>query len=92
VAVNSETALLAGERTAIALVVVGGRPRYGERALMEAFGAPSIPLWVDGAERALDLETGRRAASLVKRHPALRCVPWLKDIRFDMDCVLGGDR
>jgi hypothetical protein len=93
VAFSSEAALLEGDRRAIALVMVHGRPRYGEPGLMEASGVPLLRLCVDGAPRAMDLALGRRAAALVRKHPALRRVPWLSDVRFDDgDSTLGGDR
>jgi len=94
VAVSSRSALLDGDRRAIALVLVGGRPRYGERRLLEAAGVEACRVRVDGVERALDAATGRRASSLVRSHPALRGVPWLRDVSFDDDeeCPLGGNQ
>jgi cytosine/adenosine deaminase-related metal-dependent hydrolase len=55
--------LLRGERNAIALMVVGGRPLYGDVALMEAAGVPCSRVIVDGAERGLrtDLASPLRA-------------------------------
>jgi cytosine/adenosine deaminase-related metal-dependent hydrolase len=81
-AVGSREALLAGDRRAVALVVVGGRRVYGEPALMEGMGVTAMPLIVDGAERRIEPELGRRAAGILKRHPALRRVPWLTDVVF----------
>jgi cytosine/adenosine deaminase-related metal-dependent hydrolase len=82
VVVTSREALLAGDRRAVALVVVRGRRLYGEPHLMEGGGAAPMPLTVEGAERRIEPELGRRWAGIMKRHPALRHVPWLADVRF----------
>jgi hypothetical protein len=93
VAFTSEDAVLAGDRRAIALVVVDGRALYGEPGLLQATGAPTTRLCVDGVPRAIDVALGRRAGTLLRKHPALRRVPWLSDVRFDdADSTLGGDR
>lgn len=93
VAFTSEDAVLEGDRRAISLVVVDGRPLYGEPGLMEAAGVRTLRLCVDGAARAIDLPLGRRARALVRKHPALHRVPWLSDVRFDdADTTLGGNR
>jgi cytosine/adenosine deaminase-related metal-dependent hydrolase len=80
--VSSREALLAGRRSAVALVLVGGRPLYGEPGLMMTAQPNAAPLRVEGAERSLEPEIGRRAAGIFKRHPTLRRVPWLADVRF----------
>jgi cytosine/adenosine deaminase-related metal-dependent hydrolase len=93
VAFTSEAALLDGDRRAIALVVVDGRPLYGEPGLMEVAGIPTLRLCVDGALRAIALPLGRRARALVRKHPSLRRVRWLSEVRFDdQDSTLGGNR
>jgi cytosine/adenosine deaminase-related metal-dependent hydrolase len=66
-ATRSLARLLAGEREGVSLLVVRGRVVYGEPKLVAAGGAPSIPLSVDGAARALAAAPGRRLASLLKR-------------------------
>jgi len=76
VATASLERLLAGDRRAVALVVVGGAAAYGERALVEAAGRAGR-LRVDGEARAVGAEIGRRAASIVRRHPAARRAAWL---------------
>ena len=81
-AVTSREALLAGDRTAVSLVVVGGRPLYGEPGLMTAAHPQATPVRVDGALRSIEPEMGRRAAGILKRHPGLRLVPWLAEVRF----------
>jgi cytosine/adenosine deaminase-related metal-dependent hydrolase len=81
-AVSSRKALLSGDRRAVALVMVRGRRLYGEPPLMEGPGPEPMPLRVAGVERRIDAELGRRAAGIVKRHPALHRVPWLADVRF----------
>jgi cytosine/adenosine deaminase-related metal-dependent hydrolase len=81
-AVTSREALLSGDRSAVALVLIGGRPLYGERALMTALQPKAAAVLVDGAERYIEPELGRRASGILKRHPALRLVPWLSEVRF----------
>jgi hypothetical protein len=80
--VTSREALLSGDRSAVALVLIGGRPLYGERALMLPLQPKAATVVVDGVERCLEPELGRRAAGILKRHSALRHVPWLADVRF----------
>jgi cytosine/adenosine deaminase-related metal-dependent hydrolase len=82
VAVASREELLAGNRRAVALIVVRGRRLYGEPGLMEGAGKSPMRLTVDGAERRIEPELGRRAAGILKRHPVLRRVSWLADVRF----------
>ncbi len=77
VVVNSVERLLDGERTAIDLVVVAGRPLYGEPALMSSLDVDSVAIEVDGAKRRLEANTGRRAAAILSAHPALSGVPWI---------------
>jgi len=81
-AVTSRDALLAGDRRAVALVMVRGRRLYGEPRLMEAVEPAAVSLRVEGVERRIEPELGRRAAGILKRHPALRRVPWLADVGF----------
>jgi cytosine/adenosine deaminase-related metal-dependent hydrolase len=81
-AVTSREKLLSGDRSAVALVVIGGRALYGERGLMAKAQARVAAIRVDGAERYLEAEIGRRAAGLLRRHPSLRRVPWLADVLF----------
>jgi cytosine/adenosine deaminase-related metal-dependent hydrolase len=82
IAIDSMEALLAGDRRAVALVLVRGRPVYGDPELMEALGAEWKPVTVDGAARALEAPLARRAAGLVRRHPVLSAVPWLHGVAF----------
>ncbi len=58
--------LLAGERSAVALLIVRGRVAYGEPQLLAPSGAPAVPLSVDGAPRSLAVAPGRRLASLLR--------------------------
>ena len=81
-AVTSREKLLSGDRSAVALVLIGGRALYGERGLMMKLQPRAAAVRVDGAERCLDAEIGRRAAGILRRHPALRRVPWLADVSF----------
>ena len=78
-ATGSPDALLAGERAAVALLLVRGEAAYGERALMEAAG-PVVPLTVDGQPRALAVAAGRRFASLLRRYPAAKAAAWLEGV------------
>ena len=75
--VDSVDALLAGDRRALALVIVGGRALYGEPALLESLGVKWEQVTVDGAKRGLDASLAQRAAGLLRRHPAMARVPWL---------------
>jgi len=72
VATRSLERLLAGDRTAVALLIVRGSVVYGEPQLVAASGAASFPLSVDGAPRSLAAGLGRRLASLLRgrRHGA----------------------
>jgi cytosine/adenosine deaminase-related metal-dependent hydrolase len=80
--VDSVEALLAGDRRAIALMMVRGRALYGEPALLDALGVKSRPLTVDGATRALEASLAERAAGVRRRHPAMAKVPWLAGLAF----------
>jgi hypothetical protein len=66
----------------VALVVVAGRPLYGESALLEALGVASRPVVVDGATRALEAGLARRAAAALGKHQDHTAVAWLGGIRF----------
>ena len=85
---SSIESLLAGERQAVSLVLVAGRARYGEPALMKAASrvlsrsiAP-VGLHVDGVARALEADLARRLATLLRRHPAVRDVPWAASLEI----------
>ena len=81
IAVSSSSDLVAGLRPAVRLVLVAGRPAYGDPALMRSLAAATVPLEVDGAPRALTEGLGRRLASLLgpraKRRPSAR---WLEGV------------
>jgi len=83
IVVSSIEALLRGDRRAIALVLVAGRPVYGEPALVSALGTPHAPIRVDGEQRALDADLARRCAATLRGHPSLRRVAWIEGIAFD---------
>ncbi|HEU0094458.1 MAG TPA: amidohydrolase family protein [Vicinamibacteria bacterium] len=85
VAIDSMEAWLAGDRRALALVMVGGRPLYGAPPLLDALGVRWRPVSVDGAARGLDAELARRATGLVRGHPALAAVRWLSGLVFDRE-------
>jgi cytosine/adenosine deaminase-related metal-dependent hydrolase len=80
--VRSLDALLAGDRGAVSLVLIGGRPLYGEPELMRAALAsvPRAPapvaLRVDGAPRSLAGALGRRLGTILRAHAAVKEVPW----------------
>ena len=82
-AVSSLERLLAGEREAVALVLVAGRPAYGEPALMQALSAGSVEVGVAGARRRIDGAAGRRAAAILRERPSLRRIPWISGLGFD---------
>jgi hypothetical protein len=81
--------LLEGDRRAVSLVMVAGRPRYGEPALMEAAGARSEDVRVEGARRRLAAPLARRLQALLRAHPQVRAVPWLAGVSFDPGRALG---
>jgi hypothetical protein len=83
IVVSSLEALLAGDRRAIALVLVEGRPVYGEPSLLAALGIAGASLRVDGEERALAPGLARRCAATLREHPSLRRVAWIEGIAFD---------
>lgn len=68
--------LLSGDRKAVALVVVGGRPRYGRDALMAALEPRSLAVSVEGETRRIEGQVGRRAAAVLRAHPAARQAEW----------------
>ncbi len=80
VATDSLAALLAGERPAVALLLVRGEAVYGEPGLMTGARQPVVPLTVDGQRRVLAAPLGRRFASLVRRHPAAGSAAWLAGV------------
>jgi cytosine/adenosine deaminase-related metal-dependent hydrolase len=76
-------ALVGGDRRALSLMVVGGRPLFGEPALIEGLGRRPVSVAVAGRPKALDGEIGRRASSLWRAHPAVRRAGWMADLHFD---------
>jgi cytosine/adenosine deaminase-related metal-dependent hydrolase len=82
-AVDSLEALLEGDRRAVSLALVGGRPLYGAPALLEPLEPRAGRIGVDGAERALAAPIARRAAAILRSHPALSDVSWIRGLAFD---------
>jgi cytosine/adenosine deaminase-related metal-dependent hydrolase len=76
-AVDSPERLLAGERLAVALLLVRGRAVVGEADLLEAAGTKAAAFSVDGGRRALAEPLARRLAGILRRHPAARGASWL---------------
>jgi cytosine/adenosine deaminase-related metal-dependent hydrolase len=76
--VRERDQLLAGERTAVSLVIVAGRPLYGERALLRALEPRALNLEVDGAPRAMGAPLLRRLRSGRPRGPSLP--RWLEGV------------
>jgi cytosine/adenosine deaminase-related metal-dependent hydrolase len=81
VAVDDLESLLSGDRRAVALVLVGGRARFGDAPLLSALGARTVPLTVDGRAKAIEAGTGRRLFNLLRSHPAARRTSWARDLR-----------
>jgi cytosine/adenosine deaminase-related metal-dependent hydrolase len=65
VAVSSVEGLLGGDRRAVAAVFVRGELVYGRPDMFAAAGLRAAPLTVDGEDRAVGAETGRRLRSLL---------------------------
>jgi cytosine/adenosine deaminase-related metal-dependent hydrolase len=80
---GSRDALLAGRRAAVALLMVAGRALYGSPGLMAGTGARTVPMMVDGEERALEASIARRAASRLRAHAFLRRLSWTVDLELD---------
>jgi len=80
-AVSSLEELLAGARPAVRMVMVAGRPLYGDLTLLGALAPAPAEIEVDGARRGLHLDLGRRLASLLgpgrSRRPPGR---WLEGV------------
>ncbi len=79
---GSLEALLAGERAAVALLVVRGEPVCGEPELRAKSGRPAVAFVLDGTPRALVSPLARRLRSLVRRHPVLRGTSWLSTLEI----------
>jgi cytosine/adenosine deaminase-related metal-dependent hydrolase len=79
-AVESPERLLQGDRAAVALLLVRGRPVYGAPSLLEAAGRPVLRLTVDGAALAVEESVGRRLAAILRRHPQARRAAWLAGV------------
>lgn len=80
-AVSSLEELLAGARPAVRMVMVAGRPLYGDLTLLGALAPAPAEIEVDGARRGLQRDLGRRLASLLgpgrsRRPPA----QWLEGV------------
>jgi cytosine/adenosine deaminase-related metal-dependent hydrolase len=82
VAVDSWEAWLDGDRRALALVMVSGRPLYGDPVLLDALAVRWTPVTVDGAARGLEPEMARRALALVRAHPRIAAAGWMKGLAF----------
>jgi cytosine/adenosine deaminase-related metal-dependent hydrolase len=76
-------ALLGGDRRSLSLVMVGGRPLFGEPALLADLGRRAVALTLAGRPKALDAEIGRRASGLWRAHAAVRRAEWMSDVHFD---------
>ena len=79
-AVDTTEGLLAGDRRAIALLLVRGEVVYGEPRRPRQAGGSAVPVQVDGARRALAAPLARRLAAILGRHPAARGASWLSGL------------
>jgi cytosine/adenosine deaminase-related metal-dependent hydrolase len=77
---NSPAGLLGGDRGAVVLVIVDGRPRYGRDAWMAALAPESMRCDVDGHPRRLEAGLARRLRRLLRDHPRLAELPWLAGV------------
>jgi Amidohydrolase family len=80
VAVTDLERFLTGDRSAIALVVVAGRPAYGRIDLLEAAEVPGRDVVVDGAPGRLAQPHGTRLQGLFRDHPGVRAITWLRGL------------
>ena len=71
-----------GDRRAIALVLVAGRAVYGDPQLMAAAAIGGLELMVDGSPRRLAAPHAPRLRALLKTHPAVSDVTWLRGVRI----------
>ena len=72
--------LLSASRSAVRLVVVAGRPIYGDPRLLGALVPATTSLTVDGTPRALAGPLGRRLVSLVTQGSRRPVAEWLRDV------------
>jgi cytosine/adenosine deaminase-related metal-dependent hydrolase len=84
VAVDAWDGLLEGDRSALALVLVAGRPLYGAPSLMDAAAPGGLGMVVEGQGRRIDKDVGRKLQRLRSAHPGL-AAPWLLGISFRPD-------
>jgi cytosine/adenosine deaminase-related metal-dependent hydrolase len=82
VVVDSTEALLTGDRRALALAMVAGRPLYGRPELLEALSVRWSPMSVDGEPRGMDARLARRAAGVLRRHRGLEAT-WIRGLVFN---------
>jgi cytosine/adenosine deaminase-related metal-dependent hydrolase len=80
VAVDDLERLLTGDRRAVQLAVVAGRPLYGDPRLLGALGVPSGSIVVEGEPRRLESGLAARFGRLRRAHPQLDEVPWLASV------------
>lgn len=79
---DSVKRLLAGDRSAVVLVVVRGRPLYGTPEYMARADIASEVFLVDGVERALQASLVRRLRGILRAHPRAADAPWLRTLEF----------
>lgn len=82
-AVEDLEAFLQGNRRTVSLVVVAGRPLYGEASLLAGLGRRTATIIVDGRWKAIDADVGRRVSGLFRDHAAVRRSAWMDGIRFE---------
>ena len=80
VVVESLEAALRGDRRALTLTLVAGRPLCGTPEHMKAAGVGSGELALEGAERALEASLFRRLRAILRRHPAATSASWLAGV------------
>jgi hypothetical protein len=79
-AVADPSRLLEGDRRAIVFVLVRGRAVFGETPLLQAAGAKTLSVSLEGERRSLAEPLARRLGTLLRRHPAAREAPWLRGV------------
>jgi hypothetical protein len=84
VATGSPERLFDGDRRALSLVMVAGRPSFGESPLVAALDPRAAPVRLEGEPRRLEAGLARRAAALLRAPGAARQAAWATAFEADV--------